>query len=251
MNIKSLGPVRMHFTIYHGFVRDAEHKLTLVDGVGDPPSSVLDTFPNSSASDPSGEVADDASFAVDHISYEGIDWNRVSGYSISKRRKRPRTSWVWDHGYDIEKDSSSHRFWLCKTCHPDKSTVRHMYDAAATSQANAHMAEIHRINKDGPMPPQRKKQRTLLDMVDLDPQQPKEQALMNAFVASFEPIRFQQLLIRWVTCDNIPFHKLESPYFRDLMASYTNSAVVDSGSLPTHSTIREWIVPDVAVINIY
>ncbi|KAM4067529.1 transposase [Hirsutella rhossiliensis] len=90
-----------------------------------------------------------------------------------------------------------------------------MYDAAATSQANAHMAEIHRINKDGPMPPQMKKQRTLLDMIDLDPRQPKEQALMNAFAASFDPIRFQQLLIRWVTCDNIPFHKLESPTIRE------------------------------------
>ncbi|XP_044715999.1 transposase [Hirsutella rhossiliensis] len=138
------------------------------------------------ASNPTREIADDASFAVDHVGYEGIDWNRVSGYSISKRRKRPRTSWIWEHGYDIEKDSSGHRFWLF----------------------------THHINKDGPMPAQRKKQRTLLDMIDLDSHQPREQALMNAFVASFEPIRFQQLLIRWVTCDNIPFHKLESPTIR-------------------------------------
>ncbi|KAG7416622.1 putative AC9 transposase [Fusarium oxysporum f. sp. raphani] len=78
-------------------------------------------------------------------------------------------------------------------------------------------------------------------MVDLDPHRPKDQALMNAFIALFEPARFQHLLIRWVACDNIPFYKLESPYFRDLMA-YANSAIVDSGSLPTHSTIREWIV---------
>ncbi|KAK2931659.1 hypothetical protein FoTM2_009175, partial [Fusarium oxysporum f. sp. vasinfectum] len=68
-----------------------------------------------------------------------------------------------------------------------------------------------------------------------------DQALMNAFIASFEPARFQHLLIRWVACDNIPFHKLESPYFRDLMA-YANSAIVSSESLPTHSTIREWII---------
>ncbi|KAM4058389.1 transposase [Hirsutella rhossiliensis] len=64
---------------------------------------------------------------------------------------------------------------------------------------------------------------------------------MNAFISSFEPLRFQHLLIRWVACDNIPFHKLESPYFRDLMA-YANSAIADSGSIPTHSTIRDWIV---------
>ncbi|OAQ60846.1 transposase-like protein [Purpureocillium lilacinum] len=64
---------------------------------------------------------------------------------------------------------------------------------------------------------------------------------MNAFISSFDPLRFQHLLIRWVACDNIPFQKLESPYFRDLMA-YANSAIADSGSVPTHSTIRDWIV---------
>ncbi|KAM4063253.1 reverse transcriptase (RNA-dependent DNA polymerase) [Hirsutella rhossiliensis] len=103
------------------------------------------------------------------------------------------------------------------------------------------MEEIHHINKGGPMLPQRKKQRTLFDVVDLDSNRPKDQALMNAFISSFEPLRFQHLLIRWVACDNIPFHKLESPYFRDLMA-YANSAIADSGSIPTHSTIRDWIV---------
>jgi hypothetical protein len=202
--------------------------------------SLLDS-PDLGSSETKGGAADDASFSVDYIGYEGIGWNRLSGYSIRKHQRRPRTGWVWEHGFDIEKDGSGHRFWLCKMCHQKKATITHMYDAASTSQANGHMEDIHRINKDGSMPPQRKKQRTLFDMVDLDPHRPKDQALMNAFIASFEPARFQHLLIRWVACDNIPFYKLESPYFRDLMA-YANSAIVDSGSLPTHSTIREWIV---------
>ncbi|KAL5592925.1 hypothetical protein FOBRF1_013233 [Fusarium oxysporum] len=202
--------------------------------------SLLDS-PDLGSSETKGGAADDASFSVDYIGYEGIDWNRLSGYSIRKHQRRPRTGWVWEHGFNIEKDGSGHRFWLCKMCHQKKATITHMYDAASTSQANGHMEDIHRINKDGSMPPQRKKQRTLFDMVDLDPHRPKDQALMNAFIASFEPARFQHLLIRWVACDNIPFYKLESPYFRDLMA-YANSAIVDSGSLPTHSTIREWIV---------
>ncbi|KAL6405698.1 Ribonuclease H-like protein [Ilyonectria robusta] len=64
---------------------------------------------------------------------------------------------------------------------------------------------------------------------------------MNAFIASFDPVRFQHLLVRWVACDNVPFNKLESPYFRELMG-YANSAIIESGSLPTHTTIREWIV---------
>ncbi|XWX00783.1 hypothetical protein V2A60_008804 [Cordyceps javanica] len=86
-----------------------------------------------------------------------------------------------------------------------------------------------------------KKQRTIFDMVDLDARHSKDQAVMNALIASFDPLHFRQLLIRWVACDNIPFNKLESPYFRELM-EYTNSAVIESGSLPTHNTMRDWIV---------
>ncbi|KAK2670373.1 hypothetical protein RAB80_014510 [Fusarium oxysporum f. sp. vasinfectum] len=153
---------------------------------------------------------------------------------------RPRTGWVWEHGFDIERDGSGRRFWLCKDCHGKKATITHMYDAASTSQANGHMEDVHRINRDGPMSPQRKKQRTLFDMADLDCRRPKDQAVMNAFIASFDPVRFQHLLVRWVACDNVPFNKLESPYFRELMG-YANSAIIESGSLPTHTTIRDWI----------
>ncbi|KAG7423080.1 Zinc finger BED domain-containing protein DAYSLEEPER [Fusarium oxysporum f. sp. raphani] len=91
------------------------------------------------------------------------------------------------------------------------------------------------------MSPRRKKQRTLFDMVGLDARQGKDQAVMNAFITSFDPLRFQRLLIRWVACDNVPFNTLESPYFRELM-EYANSAIIESGSLPTHNTMREWIV---------
>ncbi|KAM3448845.1 hypothetical protein NHJ6243_010059, partial [Beauveria neobassiana] len=204
-------------------------------------SNVLGSSFEIDSSEHKGDISDDTLLTVDHIGYEGIDWNRIPGYSISRRRKRPRTGWVWEHGFDIEKDETGRRFWLCKACHRKKTATTHMYDAASTSQANGHIEHTHRINKDGPIALQRKRQRTLIDMVGLDCRQPKDQALMNAFVASFEPARFQQLLVRWVACDDIPFHKIESPYFRDLMV-YTNSAITDSGSLPTHSTMREWII---------
>ncbi|KJZ68851.1 hypothetical protein HIM_11754 [Hirsutella minnesotensis 3608] len=212
-----------------------------LDNIHSVSAGVTDVTSDSNSSSTGRAASNDSQLSIDHLGYEGIDWNRLSGFSISKRRKRPRTGWVWEHGFDIEQDGSERRFWLCRTCHRKKSICTHMYDAASTSQANSHMENVHRINRDGPILSQRKRQRTLLDMVDLDCSQPKEQALMNAFVASFEPARFQQLLIRWVACDNIPFHKLESSYFRDLMA-YANSAIVESGSLPTHSTVRNWIV---------
>ncbi|KAJ6436881.1 MFS multidrug transporter [Purpureocillium lavendulum] len=207
---------------------------------GEALSAALSSVPSTSFSVPESSPDLDTSPSTDHVGYEGIDWNRLAGFSIRKYRKRARTGWAWEHGFDIEKNDSGHRFWLCKVCHGKKATITHMYDAASTSQANNHMEEVHHISKGGPMR-QRKKQRTLFDVVDIDTHRPKDQALMNAFISSFEPLRFQHLLIRWVACDNIPFHKLESPYFRDLMA-YANSAIADSGSIPTHSTIRDWIV---------
>jgi hypothetical protein len=203
--------------------------------------SDLDSLTNFNLSEPSGEGTGDTYSAVGYIGYDGIDWSRLPGYCMRKHGRRVRTGWVWEHGYDIEKAGSGRRSWLCKECHRKRATTTHIYDSASTSQANSHMESVHRINKDGQLPPKRKKQRTLFDMADLDSHRPKDQALMNAFIASFDPIHFQGLLIRWVACDNVPFNKLESRYFRDLMG-YANGAIIESGSLPTHSTMREWIV---------
>ncbi|KAL9563934.1 hypothetical protein ACKAV7_011969 [Fusarium commune] len=202
-------------------------------------NSDLDTATGFNRSDDNTEANVDISSTA-HSGYEGIDWNRLPGYLASKQRRRQRTGWVWEHGYDIEKDSSGHRFWLCKECHQTKAAITHMYDAASTSQANGHIEDVYRINRGGKMSPRRKKQRTLFDMVGLDARQGKDQAVMNAFITSFDPLRFQRLLIRWVACDNVPFNTLESPYFRELM-EYANSAIIESGSLPTHNTMREWI----------
>lgn len=240
-------------SLYTGNGCDHSHNTPIMsltenaDASANPPSSpqsassyALQSSFDISSSELRRAVSDDTLLSFDHNGYEGIDWNRLSGYSISRRRKRPRTGWVWEHGFDIEKDKTGRRFWLCKACHKRKTAATHMYDATSTSQANSHMESIHRVGKDGLIAPQRKRQRTLFDVVDLDSHRPKDQALLNAFVASFEPVRFQHLLVRWVACDNIPFHKLESPYFRDLMA-YANGTIIESGSLPTHSTICEWI----------
>jgi hypothetical protein len=49
---------------------------------------------------------------------------------------------------------------------------------------------IHRIDRDGQMLPQRKKQRTLFDMIDLDVRQGKDQVVVNAFIASFDSLHF-------------------------------------------------------------
>ena len=66
-------------------------------------------------------------------------------------------------------------------CHQKKATVTHMYDAASTSQAIRHIEDIYSINRGGPISPQRKKQRTLFDMADLDSHRPKDQARKQCY----------------------------------------------------------------------
>ena len=61
-------------------------------------------------SDTSREVAVDSSSSPDYTGYEGVNWSRLLGYHIRNHRKRPRTGWVWEYGYDIEKSGSGHRF---------------------------------------------------------------------------------------------------------------------------------------------
>ncbi|KAM5529052.1 hypothetical protein BFJ69_g17674 [Fusarium oxysporum] len=73
-----------------------------------------DTATSFNRSDDNTEANVDISSTA-HLGYEGIDWHRLLGYLSSNLNKeegsgRQRTGWVWEHGYDIEKDSSGHRF---------------------------------------------------------------------------------------------------------------------------------------------
>ncbi|KAJ0126480.1 Transcription factor atf1, partial [Fusarium oxysporum f. sp. albedinis] len=73
-----------------------------------------DTATSFNRSDDNTEANVDISSTA-HLGYEGIDWHRLLGYLSSNLNKeegsgRQRTGWVWEHGYDIEKDSSGHCF---------------------------------------------------------------------------------------------------------------------------------------------
>lgn len=74
-------------------------------------------------SDTNKEAAVDASSSGDYDGYEDMDWSRLLGYCVRKHRRRQRTEWVWEYGFDIEKDSSGRRFWLRKECHHDATKV--------------------------------------------------------------------------------------------------------------------------------
>ncbi|KAJ0125685.1 Uncharacterized protein HZ326_31209 [Fusarium oxysporum f. sp. albedinis] len=119
-----------------------------------------DTATSFNRSDDNTEANVDISSTA-HSGYKGINWNRLPGYLASKQRRRQRAGWVWEHGYDIEKDSSGYRFWLCKECHQTKAAITHIsYTATvgrycveflflffSTAEANPDPANHHRSEK--------------------------------------------------------------------------------------------------------
>ncbi|KAF2475602.1 uncharacterized protein BDR25DRAFT_382694 [Lindgomyces ingoldianus] len=104
---------------------NADEAATVLSTALSTAHSDLETPTDLNPSDTSREVTVDTSSSVDYTGYEGINWSRLPGYHIRKHRRRPRTGWVWDYGYDIEKDGSGDRFWLCKKCHQKKATIIH------------------------------------------------------------------------------------------------------------------------------
>jgi hypothetical protein len=39
-----------------------------------------------------------------------------NGYQLAGKKKRPKTSWIWNHGYEVLHNGSSDPQWLCKHC---------------------------------------------------------------------------------------------------------------------------------------
>ena len=45
-----------------------------------------------------------------------INWTRIPNHlNYSRPTKRPKRSWIWDHGADLV-DHQEKRFWLCRRC---------------------------------------------------------------------------------------------------------------------------------------
>jgi hypothetical protein len=54
---------------------------------------------------------------------------------------------------------------------------------------------------------------------------------------------FKTKLIRWVVHVSVAFDQVESQHFCEIMLE-ANGALEQSGCVPTHNTIREWIIKD-------
>ncbi|KAM4060766.1 restless-like transposase [Hirsutella rhossiliensis] len=154
-------------------------------------------------------------------------WNHFPGYTISERAGR-QTSWVWQHGFDIQpSDSPTKRKWNIEN----------------------HLFKEHRLvdlsGKRGARSWERNQDKTpsknIVEMLNLNASDPKEQGIANALIQRFDKDHFQRLLLEWVVDANVSFRQPEHCRLRHIF-EYLNPSVAVTNAHISHDTVRKRIV---------
>ncbi|OAA63224.1 transposase [Akanthomyces lecanii RCEF 1005] len=176
-------------------------------------------------------------------------WSKFSGFTISERAGR-QTSWIWQHGFDIQaRDSPSTRKWVCKPCLRKPKPKTSDFSAVGTQNIEKHLFREHRlVDESGRRSPvmgrgwrEKTPSRNIAEMLDLDACDPKEQAIANALIRRFDRDHFQKLLLEWVVDANISFRQPEHSRLRRIF-EYLNPSVAVTNAHISHNTVRKRIV---------
>lgn len=176
-------------------------------------------------------------------------WNKFSGFTISERAGR-QTSWIWQHGFDIQScDSPLTRKWVCRPCLKKPKPKTSGFSAVGTQNIEKHLFKEHRlVDESGRRPPATEKgwkdktpSRNIAAMLSLNAHDPKEQAIANALIRRFDRDHFQKLLLEWVVDANISFRQPEHGRLRRIF-EYLNPSVAVTNAHISHSTVRKRII---------
>jgi hypothetical protein len=186
-------------------------------------------------------VAPDTSVVTKIENYGDINWDNLSKFQLPTHPARHR-AWIWTQGYDVEETKTGDRYWLCRKCHIAGKQKGHMWKVTGgTSVPLKHMKDVHCVTENGPVT----KKRSFVDAFKQSDGSltSRDREIVHRLMTTFNPKRFRTKLIRWIVHDNIAFNQVESPYFRDLMVEL-NDSVEELGCLPTHRSVRDWIIRD-------
>src|SRR5579871_5529360 len=200
--------------------------------------SITSSFVTSNFNNPSTANSldsDDREFNPSVRGYDGLDWKSIPGFQMARHSKLDKRSFVWKHGWEVEETSTGVKFWLCKQCHKENKIKK--YNSSTTQNAIAHLKKDHQIKNE------KLSTKTPRLLSGLRNQTPEEQQFINHAIDSLDPQRFKVALMRWVVHDNIPFRKVESKHFREMM-TLANDCLDEAGCLPGRSTIRNMIVKE-------
>ncbi|OAQ59097.1 hypothetical protein VFPBJ_11627 [Purpureocillium lilacinum] len=124
--------------------------------------------------------------------WDAFPWSRFPGFTVSERAGR-QTSWVWQRGFDIQaRDSPTKRKWVCRPCLQRPKPRARDFSALGTQNIEKHLYKEHRlVDESGKRKPvggtglnEKTSSRNIVQMLNLDTSNPKEQAIANAFIPS-------------------------------------------------------------------
>jgi hypothetical protein len=180
--------------------------------------------------------------------WKAFPWNNFPGFTVSERAGR-QTSWVWQHGFDIQtRDSPAKRKWVCRPCLQMPKAKRTDFSALGTQNIEKHLFREHKlVDESGKRQPalgkgakEKRPSANIAQMLNLDTSNPKEQAIANALIRRFDKNRFQRLLLEWVVDANISFRQPEQWRLRRAF-EYLNPSVAATNAHISHNTVRRRI----------
>ena len=172
-----------------------------------------------------------------------INWERMRGYERPippLKKQRATTSFIWRYGWRLYKPSDGLDYWVCRLCHNSPTKPRSPKNFAyvctkATSSAMAHLERVHALGSTGVVTPRRQ------------PSTPSQPSVIESYCAgasernraaeTFDDEVFKGLLTRLFAVEQLPYLKVESESFKDLLI-YCNPRC--KNSLPSRNTLRSY-----------
>jgi hypothetical protein len=124
------------------------------------------------------------------------------------------------------------------------------FSAVGTQNIEKHLFREHGLvdKSGGRKPPalwkgkqEKTPSRNIVEMLNLDTSDPKEQAIANALIQRFDRNHFQRLLLEWVIDANISFRQPEHGRLRRIF-EYLNPSVAVTNAHISHDTVRRRII---------
>jgi hypothetical protein len=179
--------------------------------------------------------------------YDFIDWSRLPGFSKPITRIMTRfSSHIWRFGVPLEDSDTNSKWWICKECHQNRAKKHHLFKTEnGCASARTHCKEYHCkwVDDIGEVMQWRRPNASPLP-IDLDTYSARDQEIANALADTFDEETFKDLLLRWMVRNNLPFRKVSSEPFRELIEYLSRracSCIVECSIQTARSTRRRSI----------
>lgn len=184
--------------------------------------------------------------------YSWINWatQGVDGYTLMDQHKRT-SAWWWQYGSPLQGPWRNPRtgtvetklYFLCKTCHLTAPDKHKPFKVAGGSQhVLQHFRTVHYSTYMSNVNDQVKQPGRTRAIELFQTSNPEQQAVYNRLIEATDPDMLRKDILRWIVYDNVPFKKVTSPHFRQLIRA-THPLLNDS-VVPNERTISRWIVQE-------